>query len=149
MKFKRTLFSLTSLTLLAAPIAATVSCSSSSKKPYDLGLATAPINSLNYLKFKNTGQVAPALVEGLFKPATTNKVIQSQLNFPEYELDMFQGSEVRSTRMVYFLQFKEWGYVPGSTINSSNGVPIGALASKAGDYSNFSQLAFQLNDAHM
>lgn len=83
-KFKKSLLALSSLGVLATPLIAVVSCSVSSRKSYDFGLATAPINSLNYIKYKNTATVAPALVEGLFKSGSSDKTIQTQLNFPTY-----------------------------------------------------------------
>ncbi|OYD26531.1 oligopeptide transport system substrate-binding protein [Mycoplasma testudineum] len=41
---------------------------------YDVGLSTAPLNNLNYLKNKNTFIIMPSFIEGFMKSGTTDKV---------------------------------------------------------------------------
>lgn len=83
---KKTLLALTSLGVIATPVVAVVSCSATTQKSYDLGLAAPAINSLNYIKYKNTATVVPSMVEGLFKAASSDKNMQTLLNFPELSL---------------------------------------------------------------
>lgn len=104
---KKSLIAFSSLGLLAAPVVATVSCTATTKKTYDFGLATAPLNSLNYLKFKNTGTVIPALVEGLFKAGSADKTVQSLLNFPKYEFKIADGTETRASLVSSYLPLDE------------------------------------------
>lgn len=96
-KFKKAILAFSSLGIITAPVVAVVSCSASTKKSYDFGLATAPINSLNYIKYKNTSTVATALVEGLFKTGSSDKTIQTQLSFPAYNFKIATGSATHAS----------------------------------------------------
>ncbi|SYV97705.1 Uncharacterised protein, partial [Mycoplasmopsis edwardii] len=90
-KFKKSIFSLLITSLSATAIAAgVVSCSptnSSSNNTndnsganfnrtlsidYDLGLATEPINNLNYVRYKSVDKILPSLVDSFIKNGPDN-----------------------------------------------------------------------------
>ncbi|MFV8475869.1 ABC transporter substrate-binding protein [Mycoplasma sp. 1932B] len=70
------------LLLASAPlglIATTVACGSDNKThsikvDYDLGLATEPINNLNYIKYKSMDKILPSLVDSFLKTGPTTSL---------------------------------------------------------------------------
>ncbi|WP_027120567.1 ABC transporter substrate-binding protein [Mycoplasmopsis lipofaciens] len=72
---------------------------------YDLGLATNPINSLNYIKFASVNKILPTLVEGPLKTGP-NESVKRILNLPEIPMGIF-GNDANSNTMEDFLKNHE------------------------------------------
>ncbi|MCU4117378.1 ABC transporter substrate-binding protein [Mycoplasma zalophi] len=64
----------------------------STRKNYDLGLATDPINSLNYIKYPSVNKILPSLVEPPVKNGP-NETIKRLANIPKMYLGIYQTSE--------------------------------------------------------
>ncbi|QJR43882.1 ABC transporter substrate-binding protein [Mycoplasma miroungirhinis] len=62
------------------------------RKDYDLGLATDPINSLNYIKYPSVNKILPSLVESPLKNGP-NEAIKRLANIPKMNLGLYQTSE--------------------------------------------------------
>ncbi|MBU4690591.1 ABC transporter substrate-binding protein [Mycoplasma sp. ES3157-GEN-MYC] len=78
-----------SITAMIAPLSV-LSCAN--KKDYDLGLATDPINSLNYIKYPSVNRVLPSLVESPLKSGP-NESIKRLANIPKINMGIYQTSE--------------------------------------------------------
>lgn len=149
---KKSLLSLGAFAAAFAPVATIVSCSDQVEKNYDFGLATAPVNSLNYVRFKDTTKVVSSMVEGVFKIATKNKIIQSTLTFPKMEYQMAvetnEGDSSSASLTGRFYDMKnQWGVLPGTAISSVDGNPIVALHKNEASQGAVA-IALQLGDKH-
>ena len=94
MKKNKTIFFATLLPLAFSPIAL-VSCSSQ-KIDYDLGLATAPLNSLNYIKYLSVNKILPSLVEAPLKSGP-NESLKRLYSLPEIKMGIYGGDEKSNT----------------------------------------------------
>lgn len=114
------LLALAGLGITAAPIVAVVSCSSSSattdaadmlkKLNYDFGLATAPINNLNYLR-NNLGPAQESIIYPIVQ-AGPKGTLKSVLQLPEFKMQQLKqdptGQLVTSGRFYTLSQFGEY-----------------------------------------
>lgn len=131
-----------------------ISCSNSKqvKTNYDFGLASAPLNSLNYVTFKDTTKVVSSMVEGLIKTGTANKIIQSALTFPKLNARIVSevtpgDSSLGRLSSNYYGLMDNWGYLPGSSISSVEGNPL-TLLKKSESSSTYLASAVQLGKKH-
>ncbi|MCT4469701.1 ABC transporter substrate-binding protein [Mycoplasma sp. HS2188] len=62
------------------------------KKDYDFGLATNPINSLNYIKYPSVNTILPSIVESPLKSGP-NEAIKRIANIPNIRLGTYQTEE--------------------------------------------------------
>lgn len=137
-----------STTAVVAPLATAVSCSDRINTQYDFGLASKAINSLNYVRLKDTSQIIPSMVEGIIKLGTANKIVQSNLTFPKMEYRVAVGSDTDAQLSTRFYDMKDnSGILPGTSISSVDGNPLVALYSS--DSSNSATaMGIQLGSKH-
>lgn len=129
-----------------------ISCSSKIETNYDFGLASASLNSLNYVRFKDTTKVVSAMVEGALKLGTRNKIIQSALTFPQMDLkiidESFPGASSSGILSAGYYDLKSaWGFLPGTSISSAEGNPITVLKNPNLP-TTYLAAAIQLNKKH-
>lgn len=101
MKIKKILLTTMMLPIVASPFAL-VSCKNS-KIDYDLGLATAPLNSLNYIKYLSVNKILPSLVESPLKSGP-NESLKRLYSLPEIKMGIYGGDD-NSNSMDDFLKF--------------------------------------------
>lgn len=147
-KINSSLIFLSTAAIVGVPLVTTVSCSNRVNTSYDFGLASKSINSLNYIKQKDTAQVIPSMVEGILKLGTANKIVQSNLTFPKMEYRVGVGKDENAQLSTRYYDMKvNSGILPGTAISSVDGNPIVALyASDAS--SAASALGIQLGSKH-
>lgn len=131
-----------------------ISCSNSKQiaTNYDFGLASAPLNSLNYIRFKDTTKVVSSMVEGLIKTGTSNKIIQSTFTFPKMDLhivdeDIPGDSSSGTPSAIFYALMDNYGYLPGTSISSVEGNPI-TLLRKSSSSNTYLATALQLGKKH-
>ncbi|SJZ56254.1 ABC transporter substrate-binding protein [Mycoplasmopsis verecunda] len=96
---KYLLFSSAPLAVLTSTAAA---CAPEENKPaieinYDLGLATEPINNLNYVKYKSMDKIVPSLVDSFLKNGPTTNLKRVLPSKRSYNLVMMQMPEDKSS----------------------------------------------------
>lgn len=149
-KFINTSLVLFSTTAVVAPLATAVSCSDRVDTGYDFGLASKAINSLNYVRFKDTSQIIPSMVEGMFKLGSTNKIIQTNLTFPKMEYRIASVNDETGTSQLtgrYYDMKENSGILPGTAITSVDGNPIVGLFD-SDTSSSASAIGIQLGSKH-
>ncbi|MEA4276258.1 hypothetical protein [Mycoplasma sp. 21DD0573] len=101
MKLKNKL--LLTLTAASAPVVSSIallSCQSgglfTKSIDYDLGLATEPINNLNYVRYKSMDKIVPSLVDSYLKTGPTAQ-LKSLLNKASYNFVVMENSTVKDS----------------------------------------------------
>lgn len=87
--FKKLLLTTATVGAVVTPIATVVSCGQKAedKKPFTVGVALAPVSTLNYIKYKSATDVSSSLVESLFKGApASGKPLDVALGLPHVDL---------------------------------------------------------------
>ncbi|TQC51374.1 ABC transporter substrate-binding protein [Mycoplasmopsis mucosicanis] len=155
MTLKKLLTSKLSLLCLATPLIV-ASCAKSDqpksktktnqiKKDYDLGLATQPINSLNYIKYPSVNKVLPSLVEPPLKTGP-NETIKRIANIPRINLGVYNISDggtlddylknnPNPDNSISTLPLDEFGAAPGSiSTDQSEYYSVHALTTDSNKY---------------
>ncbi|QJG66775.1 ABC transporter substrate-binding protein [Mycoplasma phocoenae] len=96
-------------TLAIAPLA--ISCTNTTG--YDLGLATQPINTLNYVKFATADKILPSLVESPLKSAPSPQ-LRIRLGLPDIPMGIF-GIDETATSMESYLSNNDPATKPSTT----------------------------------
>ncbi|EFF41484.1 ABC transporter substrate-binding protein [Mycoplasmopsis alligatoris] len=80
-----------------APVAVISSCQQDKKQQdYDFGLAMAPLNSLNYIKYQSVNKILPSLVEAPLKSGP-NEPLKTIYRLPEIQMGIYGGDDTSDT----------------------------------------------------
>ncbi|ADE19789.1 ABC transporter substrate-binding protein [Mycoplasma crocodyli] len=108
MKKSKLILPLLAVSAIAAPVVLITSCKNETTNTYqsrnssfvgdeyDFGLATAPLNSLNYIKYQSVAKILPSLVEAPLKNGP-NEALKSIYRLPEIQMGIYGGDEDSST----------------------------------------------------
>lgn len=115
---------------IAIPVG--LSITNQNKIDYDLGLVSTPINSLNYVKYRDINSVIPSMVEGIVKPGPDAK-LKEQLSLPNIQMGVYsfnkdnlnkfskiEKENARESGIVYPLDL--FGYTTGSALAKTSDV---------------------------
>ncbi|UUM19614.1 MULTISPECIES: ABC transporter substrate-binding protein [unclassified Mycoplasma] len=133
-------------TLLSGMLTATaISCSAipnqeSFKKDYDFGLATEPLNNLNYVRYSSVDRVLPSLVESFTKQGPTES-LRSIISIPNFIFSRVDATAERTSDFNKLFKankeelLKENGYgaVPGRYYNLVDLGVLGGLGKPSGN----------------
>ncbi|MBZ4218471.1 ABC transporter substrate-binding protein [Mycoplasma tauri] len=85
-------FSAISTVIVPTLVVSCAKTNSQEKRNFDLGLASEPINSLNYIKFASVNKVLPSLVESPLKPGP-NESLKRVLSLPEIPMGAYNNDQ--------------------------------------------------------
>lgn len=131
--------------LLMAPAAFLASCSPSANNPYeqklnssidyDLGLATEPINNLNYVRYKSVDKILPSLVDSFIKlgPDTNLKRIIKTNNFAMAMVETSQSVNQNGELSADFDDF----YKLKNSLKGTNNNGYGLITRSFYEFTNF------------
>ncbi|MGY5139659.1 ABC transporter substrate-binding protein [Mycoplasmopsis gallinarum] len=129
------------LTLALPMVSASILISAACGKinfDYDLGLATEPLNSLNYIQFASLSKVLPSLVESPLKGGPNEK-LKKELNLPEILFGIY-GLDAQSNNMDDYLANHDAPSAPADRYYSLDqfGSTTGNILAKNSEYQSVS-----------